>query len=192
MTIGTTATAASILDASQQIMQAVGYNGLSFRDVASAVGIKSASVHYHFPTKGYLGAAVTRRYTDALRAQLVHVGQSTTSAREALAAYVATVRSTLAKDGRICLGGILAAETDALPPEVRAEVERFIDLNVDWLATVLEQVTGGPAGSDAVRDHALALFAALQGAMLIARGAGDFSRFDAMTAQFAQTGLWPD
>lgn len=191
MAQASTITVNSILDAAQRITQTVGYNGLSFRDVASAVGIKSASVHYHFPTKGHLGAAVARRYTDGLVAHFRQIDDRYADPLDALAAYVATVRTTLEHDGKMCLGGILAAETDAIPHEVRAEVRRFIDLNVVWLADTLARATGKPATSDDDRDHALALFAAMEGAMMIARGAGDFSRFDAMTAQFRRTGLLP-
>lgn len=36
----------------RKMMQTRGYNGLSFRELAKEVGIKSASIHYHFPTKG--------------------------------------------------------------------------------------------------------------------------------------------
>lgn len=191
MTIAPNATASSILDAAQRMMMTVGYNGLSFRDVAAAVGIKSASVHYHYPTKGQLGAAVARRYTDRLVAHLGAIDQSGADPRAALAAYVAAIRTTLASDGKMCLCGMLAAEIDAVPPEVKAEVRRFVDLNVDWIAGMIGRATGGDPASDAVRDHAMALFAALEGAMMIARGSGDFARFDAMTAQLGRTGLWP-
>lgn len=186
-----TDTASSILDAGQQMMMTVGYNGLSFRDVAAAVGIKSASVHYHYPTKGQLGAAVARRYTDRLVAHLGVIDRSQADPREALAAYVAAIRTTLESDGRMCLCGMLAAEIDAVPPEVKVEVRRFVDLNVDWLATIIGRATGSDSASEDVRDHAMALFAALEGAMMIARGSGDFARFDAMTTQLGRKGLWP-
>ncbi len=191
MTTMPTATASSILDAAQQMMMTVGYNGLSFRDVAAAVGIKSASVHYHYPTKGQLGAAVARRYTDFLVTHMAEIDRSCADPREALAAYVATIRTTLETDGKMCLCGMLAAEIDAVPAEVKAEVRRFIDLNIAWIADAIARATGAPAPSDATRNHAMALFAAMEGAMMIARGAGDFSRFDAMTAQFARLELWP-
>lgn len=38
-----------------------GYGGFSFRDLAAEIGIKSASVHNHFPTKAAMAAAVARR-----------------------------------------------------------------------------------------------------------------------------------
>ncbi len=191
MANASTVTVNSILDAAQRITQTVGYNGLSFRDVASAVGIKSASVHYHFPTKGHLGAAIARRYTDGLAAHLAQIDAAHADPRAALAAYVSTIRTALGEGGKMCLGGMLAAETDAIPAEVQAEVRRFIDANTGWLAGTLARLTGRTAEDSDVRDHALALFAALEGAMMMARGAGDSSRFDAITAQFARTGLWP-
>jgi hypothetical protein len=35
-----------------------GYGGFSFRDLATEIGIKSASVHHHFPTKASMAAAM--------------------------------------------------------------------------------------------------------------------------------------
>ncbi len=186
-----TVTASTILETAQRMMQAVGYNGLSFRDIAAAVGIKSASVHYHFPSKGILGAAVMRRYTDGLAAGLAALDRSGATPDQALAAYVAGMRGTLASDGKLCLCAMLSAETDGIPSEVRAEVNRFIEINVAWIAAVIARSSGDGAAATPQHDHAAALFAALQGAMLIARGSGDVVRFDAMTAQFAQLGLWP-
>lgn len=186
------ATPQTILDSAQRIIQTVGYNGLSFRDVATEVGIKSASVHYHFPTKGRLAAAVMRRYTDALAVAATEIDQRCADAGEALAAYVGIFRQTVEQTGRICLGGMLAAEADALPNEVQVEVRRFIDINVDWLSAVLERVPDDGSSRQDRRHRAVALFAALEGAMLVARGSGDFSRFDAIARQFRRVGLLPD
>ena len=52
-----TDTKQTILEAARRVVQSRGYNALSFRELAKEVGIKSASIHYHFPTKGDLGAA---------------------------------------------------------------------------------------------------------------------------------------
>jgi TetR/AcrR family transcriptional regulator, transcriptional repressor for nem operon len=45
-------------------MQAGGLGGFSFREIAADVGIKSSSVHYHFPTKEDLAAAIVRRWAE--------------------------------------------------------------------------------------------------------------------------------
>jgi TetR/AcrR family transcriptional repressor of nem operon len=49
----------AIMDAAERRMQLGGFGGFSFREIAADVGIKSSSVHYHFPTKEDLAAAVS-------------------------------------------------------------------------------------------------------------------------------------
>src|SRR3712207_8206920 len=44
-------TAERIMDAAERRIRAAGYGGFSFRELAAEVGVKSASVHHHFPTK---------------------------------------------------------------------------------------------------------------------------------------------
>lgn len=183
------ATATLVLDVAERMAQQVGYGGLSFRDVAAAVGIKSASVHYHFPSKERLGAALARRYTDRLLHHLAEVTHPAGEPARALAAYVDVFRATLERDGRMCLGGMLAAETGSVPEEVRAEARRFVDLNVDWIAGVLARGSERTSTNAAVRDQALALFAALEGAILIARGTGGVQSFDAITREYKRRGL---
>ena len=63
-------TADRITAAAERGMREGGFHGFSFRDVAAAVGIKSASVHHHFPTKEDLGAAAARAYADRQMAAL--------------------------------------------------------------------------------------------------------------------------
>ena len=121
--------AAEILDAAENMVQSQGYNGFSFRDVANEVGIKSASVHYHFPTKSDLGAAVARRYTDRFLGLMPDPKQDNFNPTEALKIYVGAFRSALIEDGKICLCGILGAEISSLPQAVSSEAERFFDMN---------------------------------------------------------------
>ncbi len=59
-----------IMESARLTVQDLGYGGLSFRELAKDVGIKSASIHYYFPTKGDLGEAILRRYVDRYAAFL--------------------------------------------------------------------------------------------------------------------------
>ena len=52
----------ALLNAAERRVRRSGYNAVSFRDLADDVGIKSASVHYHFPQKADLGVALVERY----------------------------------------------------------------------------------------------------------------------------------
>src|SRR5947208_98232 len=64
------------MDLAEAHIRDAGYRGFSFRDLAAELGIKSASVHHHFPTKAILTAAVVRRYGDRFFATVVVTAES--------------------------------------------------------------------------------------------------------------------
>lgn len=157
-----------LMDAAENRIRDAGYNGFSFRDLAAAVGIKSASVHHHFPTKAGMAAAVARRYTDRF---LAAVGDDK---GDPVAVYRSAFRATLAQDARMCLCGVLGAEVGGLPPEVAAEARRFFEQCADDLSS---RLTG-----TSTRSRALHVLATLEGAMIVSRALGDITAFDAATA----------
>lgn len=177
-----------IMAEARTVAQAHGYNGLSFRELAKAVGVKSASIHYHFPTKGDLGAALARRYREDARAMLGDPAAADPWAE--LTRYAAIFRQALERANRMCLCGIMAAEHDDLPVAVRVEVTAFADENVEWLGRVLALIEPGRAAAD-VHAHAMAIYAALGGAQLAARGRGDIAVYDSIVETYRQTGLIP-
>jgi TetR/AcrR family transcriptional repressor of nem operon len=52
-----------ILDVAEQLVQTRGFNGFSYADIAAAVGLTKATLHYHFATKAELGRRLIERYT---------------------------------------------------------------------------------------------------------------------------------
>ncbi|MFT5510332.1 MAG: TetR/AcrR family transcriptional repressor of nem operon, partial [Hyphomicrobiaceae bacterium] len=64
------ATVDKVLDAAEGAMRARGYHAVSFRELADDIGIKSSSVHYHFPQKDDLGVALIERYSKRVLAEL--------------------------------------------------------------------------------------------------------------------------
>lgn len=149
-----TDTTAAILDAAERRIRSGGYSGFSFRDVAADVGVKASSVHYHFPAKEKLAAAVAKRYTDRFMAAVdAEIDRGT----GAIEAWKRTFFTALRRDGRMCLCGTLAATSHDLPEEVRMEVKRFFLLGIEKLEA---------AGLG--REEAFHALATLEGAMLIA------------------------
>lgn len=186
----TTDTRETIMAVARKMVQTRGYNGLSFRELAKEIGIKSASIHYHFPTKGDLGAAIAKRYTEDGVQYLSGLRADSDDLKLWMQGYTNIFRMALLNDNRMCLCGIMSAEYDDLPPEVRVEVDAFTQANVDWLSDVL--ATCRPDLSDeARRQQALAIFAAAEGAQLVARGRGDIGVFDSTIAAYHAAGLLP-
>ena len=162
--------AGEILDSAERQARRRGYNGFSFRDLAEEVGIKSASVHYHFPTKADLGAAVARRYTERFMAQLGDPGDPEAAPRALLERYADAFRRALVRDRQMCLCGLLGAEVESLPPRVASEVRRFFEQNIEWLALVLSRRNGeAPGRKAAAETQALTILAMLEGALVVAR-----------------------
>lgn len=179
-----------IMAAARPMVQAGGYNALSFRDVATQVGVKSASVHYHFPTKGDLGAALAVRYAEEAEALLAGLSLEPSELSRTIDSYLGVFRAALANGNRMCLYGIMAAEYDGLPPEVRDQIDRFAKVNVAWLSKVLAHWTPD-AGAELIREQALAIFAAVEGAQLVARSRGDIAVFDRCVGAYRAAGLLP-
>jgi len=170
-------------------VQQHGYNGLSFRELAKDVGIKSASIHYYFPSKGELGAALARRYSEEAQALFDSFLLETADPSSWLRSYTAVFRMALEKDNRMCLCGIMGAEYDELPDAVKAEVSAFADVNVAWLNKVLTKL--GVTKGQASRDRAAAIYASVIGAQLVARSRNDISLFDQVIDTYHSTGLIP-
>ncbi|WPB58750.1 TetR/AcrR family transcriptional regulator [Xylophilus sp. GOD-11R] len=178
----------AILAAARRTAQARGYSGLNFRDLAADVGIKSASIHYHFPTKADLGAAVAQRYWEDTAAGLETMVDETGDPAACLRRYPEVFRRSLENGNRMCLCSFMAAEYDDLPDPVKLEVQRFADVNVAWLARML--VAMGVEDAQAMQ-RARAIFAAIAGAQLMARSRDDVALFDTLVDGYRAAGLLP-
>ncbi|MDE1149155.1 MAG: TetR/AcrR family transcriptional regulator [Azospirillaceae bacterium] len=179
----------AILAAARRTAQARGYGGLNFRDLAEEVGIKAASIYYHFPGKADLGAAVAKRYWEDAAAALDAMLAETGDALACLRQYPDIFRRSLANGNRLCLCSFMSAEYDDLPPAVQKEVQAFADVNVAWLARVLTAADIVAAGESQAR--ARAIFAAVAGAQLLARSRADIAVFDALVDGYRAAGLLP-
>jgi TetR/AcrR family transcriptional repressor of nem operon len=179
----------AILAAARRAAQAHGYSGLNFRDLADEVGIKAASIYYHFPSKADLGAAVARRYWEDTAAALESMLAETPDPVRCLRRYPDVFRKSLETDNRICLCSFMAAEYDDLPEPVKKEVQTFADVNVAWLSRVLS--AAAVVSPEESEPRARAIFAAVAGAQLMARSRSDISLFDSLIDSYRVAGLLP-
>ncbi len=178
-----------ILSAATRSAQAHGYGGLNFRDLAKDVGIKAASIHYYFPSKAELGAAVARRYREDAAAALEALSDETPDPVERLRRYPDNFRKALQHENRMCLGSFMAAEYDDLPDAAKSEVQGFVDVNVAWLGRQL--TAAALVGIEESPDRARAIFAAIAGAQLMARGRSDLTLYDLVIDSYRKAGLLP-
>lgn len=179
----------AILVAAREAAMAYGYGGLNFRDLAETIGIKAASINYHFATKALLGEAVARRYWEDIGRDLESMSSSARSSIEALQRYPSIFRLSLEHDNRMCLSSFMATEHDELPAPVLKEVQTFADVNTAWLREHL--VAAKLAMPTEGGSRARAIYAAVAGAQIIARSRSDVELFDEMIGSYRRIGLLP-
>ncbi|MEL7448697.1 MAG: TetR/AcrR family transcriptional regulator, partial [Pseudomonadota bacterium] len=74
-----------------QAIKHEGIRSVSFRTLADEVGVKSSSVHYHFPTKDDLAEAVIRSYSQAFGEALRDISLQDTNLVDKIDAFTGQV-----------------------------------------------------------------------------------------------------
>lgn len=163
-------TAAKIADIAEHFIQSRGYNGFSFRDIQDALGIKTASIHYHFKTKQDLAKAVFERYLARYKLVLEKIEQDQEGAEARLDALANLFISTR-DDDKLCLCGMYASDYRSLDSELSFTLNRFVEINEAWIEKVVQLgVDSGELNSqNSPKDVAKIYFSSLEGSTLLAQ-----------------------
>lgn len=170
-----------LLNAAQELVQINGYNAFSYAHLAQTVGIKTASIHYHFPSKEFLGIAMVRRYRERFSEVLLAIESDNSGAVKRIEKYGEQFLATFNAGGKICLCGMLASDYETLPDNLRHEVREFFAVNQTWLTRIFEQgkAEGELRFSSEASELASTFLSSLEGSMLGARVFGDENRIRA-------------
>lgn len=129
-------TKTKIIDLAEILIRTKGYNGFSYKDIAAALGVKNAAIHYHFPKKSDLGLQIIQQ-TRAEFQQLTTRLDQLDDARAQLLSFAKLYQRSQNR-GLVCFMGALGPSFDALPEimqtalqaasvEVRAWVQGALD-----------------------------------------------------------------
>ncbi|VTZ26909.1 Transcriptional regulator, TetR family [Methylocella tundrae] len=157
-----------LLTKAEALVRSRGYSGFSYADLALAVGVRTASIHYYFPAKKDLGVALVAFYDERYDAEMAGILRSTDDGLERVTAYARLYLSGL-EQKLGCLCAVLAITPEFLPTEIRDAVRRFFRKHFLWLKTVLEE---GRANGSIRKDidcdqQARVAIALLEGALLM-------------------------
>ena len=176
-----------ILDVAQDLIQRLGVNGMSYKDISEVVGIRKASIHTHFPKKDDLLVALLDRYNDRTLRILDSIIASGESPEIKLRRYFGLYEATLCSGDRdkVCLYAMVGAELATLNHPLRERVRDFYQKNVARIAIILDegrrnndfQFTG-----DSMHTATL-VFSLLEGGMLITRADGGAEKFRSIIEQ---------
>lgn len=183
-----TDTADEILRCARSLIVAGGYNGFSYADIATAVGIRKASVHHHFPTKAVLVRTLVQRYRTEFDAGVAAIEQHFPQPIDRLRAYLDYWKGCIDDpSAAFCVCAMLSTEIALLPDEVATEVKAHFHALAAWLTAVLQSGADNdsfvlPSGA---HTEAEAFMATVHGAMLSVRAYGDPTIFATITDALA-------
>ncbi len=113
-----------------------GFNAFSFTDISGRLGMKNASIHYHFPTKTHLCIAVIQQHI-ALLDNMIERNEHKQPLVK-LKAFLSIYSSTRAED-MVCLVGSLAADLHTLEAPVGKELKTFVAKIIEWVTQTLQE-----------------------------------------------------
>lgn len=160
-----------IMDRAAHLLMSRGFNGFSYRDISSHLGVKNAAVHYHFPAKADLALALVDEYRAMLRkgtSEFMAYGGPALPQLEGFFAFTAKQCSL----GRcICPFGAFSVDYADLPDSVRKAMADFMAETIGWLVRVLDvgREQGEFSFNGEAKPKALMILSALQGARQMAR-----------------------
>ena len=182
-----TDTREQIMDRAAQLLMSRGFNGFSYSDISSHLGVKNAAVHYHFPSKASLAIALVEEYRQLLRRSTAEFMAYGGSALAQLEAFFTITNKQCHLGRSICPFGAFSIDYKELPEEVREVTQLFMNETIKWFTRVLEvgreqnefSFSGDP------RPKALLILAGLQGARQMAR-INDIGILDDVVLQIRQ------
>lgn len=157
-----------IIEVADTLLRTNGYNDFSYKDISAIIGIKTASIHYHFPTKTDLGIAIIQAHADRLQ-------QDTAKLRsrvplERLERFIQYYYK-LSGAGQVCVVGAFASDLGAVDENIRLKLNDFMQQTANWIREILEdgQADGTFHLNIAAQDKAVLIITNLMGLAQIAR-----------------------
>ena len=152
-----------LIQSAQLLVHQQGVQKTTLADIAANAQVPVGNVYYYFKTKDELVGAVIDRHADQVRALLATLDRCRTPASrlKALVHSWVDMRDVAARYG--CPLGSLCSELDKGEAGLDREGAKLIGLVVDWAEEQFRQL-----GVRDARDLAIALFAGVQGAALLA------------------------
>jgi len=157
-----------LLRVATQTVRRGGSAALNFRDLGKVVGVKSATVHYYFPTKSDLLEEIASEYKTAFIATLDDGVRASRSFRQDMLVLVDLFMGAQGEK-QSCLCGMLATEADLLDPKVKSAVNAFFAALQEWVIRQARLRAVQAPGNLAPATFARLLVSLLEVALLLSR-----------------------
>jgi TetR/AcrR family transcriptional regulator, transcriptional repressor for nem operon len=123
-----------ILDLAENLIRTKGYNSFSYHDIATTLGMKSAAIHYHFPTKEVLGLEVIKE--NIKRFKQFRERMFGLELEVQLDEFIKTYTESFDKNN-VCIVGAISVEYYGLPETMTTVMNGLANIIHEWLTSLL-------------------------------------------------------
>lgn len=121
-----------------ELLKSKGFENFSYQDLAKDLGISKASIHHHFPKKTDLGVALCKAIQSWHKVEFEKILSSPCSAMEKLELYINGMLGFACNNTKICPLSSLQADIALLPDEMKKELKRLDEHELQFIAGILQ------------------------------------------------------
>ncbi len=159
-----------ILELAEELILNKGYNGFSYQDISTVMGIKNAAIHYYFPSKDNLGISILKTNVQRFDEMVENMQNRNFDEWHQLESFMKIYLKSN-RENKICLIGSLGTDINTLSDPMRIELQKMVDRIILWLESILQ--SGREKGlfnfNIAARDQALSILSSLVAGLQLAR-----------------------
>lgn len=159
-----------ILELAEELILTKGYNGFSYQDISTVMGIKNAAVHYYFPNKDNLGVSILKTNIQRFEEMVENMQNRDFNEWHQLESFMKIYLKSN-RENKICLIGSLGTDINTLSDPMRVELQKMVDRIISWLESILQN--GREKGlfqfNIPARDQALCILSTLVAGLQLAR-----------------------
>jgi AcrR family transcriptional regulator len=159
-----------ILELAEELILTKGYNGFSYQDISTVMGIKNAAVHYYFPSKDNLGVSILKTNMQRFEEMIENMQNRDFNEWHQLESFMKIYLKSN-RENKICLIGSLGTDINTLSDPMRIELQKMVDRIIGWLESILQN--GREKGlflyNTQARDQALLILSSMVAGLQLAR-----------------------
>lgn len=159
-----------ILELAEELILNKGYNGFSYQDISTVMGIKNAAVHYYFPSKDNLGVSILKTNVQRFEEMVENMQNRNFDEWQQLESFMKIYLKSN-RENKICLIGSLGTDINTLSDPMRLELQKMVDRIILWLESILQSGRGKGLFQFNIpaRDQALSILSSLVAGLQLAR-----------------------
>lgn len=124
----------AIIQLGDEFIRKKGYNAFSYSDIAKALNVKNAAIHYHFPTKTDLASGVVKWHTESFDRFVKKCSDKNEFVQiKMFLNYYTSIQLS----GKVCLIGAFATDWNSMESYIQEEVKEFTEGVIIWITETL-------------------------------------------------------